>query len=482
MEAEMSDGTLQQGRNGSEPSRRPTDRRRVRAGATRTAVAVVAVLAGLVAGLVTAPAASPAPTSGAATATAAHPVRRDVRPVIFVHGGAGSGAQFESQAQRLTSNGYPADRIAVHEYDSTFGSNTMDEVHAGLDALIARLLADTGADKVDLLGHSLGTTVAQAYLNSSPDRAATVAHYVNIDGRTAAAPPGGVPTLAVWGEGAQTRQIVGAVNYYAPDQSHVQVATAPETFARFYEFFSGRPPRTTDIVPEPGRVTLSGEANLFPANTGAVGATLEIWRVDPRTGARRGHHPQATFEIGPGGAWGPFRASPHRRYEFVLRREGGSQHHFYYLPFARSDHLIRLLTSEPGTGIDLLRDTGDNHASFTVVRYKEWWGDQGALNDVLRIDGQDVLNAATAPRAKRVNAVFAFDNDVDGVTDLTAPIPDLFALPFITGVDLVVPAATPPDRSVTLAATARVDGETDVVNVPDWASSQHHITVQFPDH
>ena len=92
------------------------------------------------------------------------------RPLIFVHGGAGSGAQFESQAMRFASNGYPQDRLAVHEYDSTFGINTMEQVWAGLDALITEKLAATGADKVDLAGHSLGTTVLQGYLTSSPER------------------------------------------------------------------------------------------------------------------------------------------------------------------------------------------------------------------------------------------------------------------------------------------------------------------------
>jgi triacylglycerol esterase/lipase EstA (alpha/beta hydrolase family) len=80
--------------------------------------AVGVVIAVLVAGL-----------AGSGTADA-HGNRRGPRPVIFVHGGSGSGAQFDTQALRLTSNGYPADRIAVHEYDSTFGTNTMEQVWA----------------------------------------------------------------------------------------------------------------------------------------------------------------------------------------------------------------------------------------------------------------------------------------------------------------------------------------------------------------
>lgn len=404
------------------------------------------------------------------------------RPVVFVHGGFGSGAQFETQALRLAGNGYPIDRIAVHEYDSTFGTNTMADVWAGLDELIATLREETGAEQVDLLGHSLGTVVSQGYLTSSPERAATVAHYVNIDGRPAAAPPGGVPTLAVWGEGDQSRQVAGATNWHAPDQSHVQVATSAETFAQFYEFFTGRSPRTTAVVPERGRIRISGEANLFPANIGAAGTTLEVWKVDGHGGSRRGRRPVAAFDIGDDGAWGPFRASRHQSYELVLTRDDGSAHHFYFRPFVRSDQLVRLLTSEPGTGIDLLRDRSDAHTSLTITRYKELWGDQGPAGDVLTVDGHDVVTPALAPRTERVNALFVFDDGSDGASDLSAPIPDVSALPFISGADLHLPAATPPDDTITVALRSRSgSGRTQVVNVPNWASSQHHISIQFRD-
>ena len=118
--------------------------------------------------------------------------------MIFVHGGFGSGAQFESQKMRFTSNGYPRSYVRVVDYDSTFTVNTRADVHAKIDALVAELQRQTGKPKVDILGHSLGTSIMHEYLTSSAARAANVGHYVNIDGRTAAAPPGGVPTLAIW--------------------------------------------------------------------------------------------------------------------------------------------------------------------------------------------------------------------------------------------------------------------------------------------
>src|SRR5947209_611179 len=81
-------------------------------------------------------------------------------PVIFVHGFEGSGSQFESQAMRLHSNGYPAGWIGVLEYDSTqyagaiagTGVSPTQEapLFTRLDQLVARMKAVTHRPKVEL--------------------------------------------------------------------------------------------------------------------------------------------------------------------------------------------------------------------------------------------------------------------------------------------------------------------------------------------
>lgn len=406
----------------------------------------------------------------------------DANPMIFVHGFSGSGAQFESQAMRFTSNGYPAASIAVHEYDSTLTINTMADIWAGLDALIAEMLAKTGAEKVDLLGHSMGTSVLHGYL-AFPDRAAKVAHYVNIDGRTALALPGGVPTLAIWaGIGTPGREIVGATNVTIPNQTHVEVATSAESFVEMFKFFTGEEPATSKILPEPcGRIELAGRAVLFPLNAGVEGATVEIWRVSSKTGARMHKKPRATYAIGADGSWGPFKAKAGRSYEFVILREGLSPHHFYCQPFLRSDYLVRLNTSAPG-GLGDYMDSGDNHSNLVIIRNKELWGDQGANNDALTINGTNIANAALCPIAKRVISIFVFDKNADGVSDLSTPDPFLETLPFLTGADLFIPGAEPPDGKTSVVLTPRGgEGMTQVINLPNWASSQHRISLMFND-
>ena len=404
-------------------------------------------------------------------------------PMIFVHGGAGSGAQFESQAMRFESNGYPVDYIAVLEYDSTFSINTVADVWAKLDQTVATLLEKTGADQVDILGHSLGTTVMHGYL-AFPDRAAKVAHYVNIDGRTALAPPGGVPTLAIWaGRGTPGREIVGATNVTIPNQTHVQSATSAESFVKMYKFFTGDEPNTMDIVPEfPFFIKLAGRAVIFPQNTGVQDATLEVWAVRRDTGERIGRRPAAVLPVSPDGSWGPVKAIAGLHYEFVIVREGIFAHHFYYEPFLRSDYLIRLNTGEPGVGVGAQMENSDHTTNLVITRYKELWGDQGAENDSLEINGVNVINAATSPITKRVIAIFAYDVGLDGVSDVTIPIPFFFAQPFLTGVDLFIPGATPPDATVPVVLTPRGGGDTQVLNIRNWASLDDRITLQFNDY
>ena len=76
-----------------------------------------------------------------------------------------------------------------------------------------------------------------------------------------------------------------------------------------------------------------------------------------------------------------------------------------------------------------------------------------------------------------------YDAGVDGVTNLGAPIPTFFGLPFITGMDVFIPAADPPNATISIASTPRLGGgRVELINVPNWASSQHRISVQFNDY
>jgi len=407
---------------------------------------------------------------------------KDLNPIIFVHGYSGSGAQFESQAMRFASNGYPPDYIAVVEYDSALVfPDQIEVVHAKIDAQIEKFKTELGVEQVDLMGHSRGTTVSHDYL-SFPDRAANVAHYVNIDGRTSDAPPGGVPTLALWA-GAVYRpvqpEIVGAINVTIPNQEHVEVATSEESFLEMYKFLRGHKPMTTKIIPQI-KPKVSGRATIFPANVGLDGATLDIWLVDGDTGARIGSAPKATYAIDSVGNFGPFDACYGAHYEFALQRPGEVGINYFFEPFVRSDQLVRL-----NVALDLAPwiVSSDNHVALTVTRNKEFWGDRGAENDVLAINGTDVINPITAPSGavgKASSAFFLFDVGSDGVSHLDmVPLPFPY-LGFLTGADLYIPTQPPGTVSVLTVPRGDVDAAR-TVNVPNTPSTQVRIVVQLND-
>jgi len=419
----------------------------------------------------------------AIAALAAGPVaaKPDLDPIIFVHGGSGSAAQFESQAMRFASNGYPSRYIRALEYDSSSIGDILPAVHAELDALIATLQAETGRAQVDLLGHSLGTFVSQTYLES-PARAANVAHYVNIDGGSADAPPGGVPTLALWaGASPPVGEIVGALNVTLDGQEHIECATSAEAFLEMYHFFRGAAPATTDVVPEAaGLVSISGQVNFFPSNEGIVGAVLEIWEVDGATGFRKGDGPVATRAIGASGDWGPIdEVKGGRHYEFAVEREGETSVNFFYEPFVRSDHLIRLNIA---TELAPFIDANEAHTALTVVRQREFCGDLGAGSDVLAVDGIDVLSptvASCATVGSGSAAVFLFDDGSDGVTNLSAvPFPFSF-LAFLTAGDLFIPPDPP--ASVEVEVVPRTGGPARTVNVPNLPSTESRVVVNLND-
>jgi pimeloyl-ACP methyl ester carboxylesterase len=423
------------------------------------------------------------------------PMPANIKPIIFVHGFAGSAAQFETQAMRFESNGYPSSYIYAYEYDTSAGLSPQfppPELLDDIDRFIGVVLKDTESDKVDVIGHSLGTKVMQTYLNSSPERAAKVAHYVNIDGVPSTSLPSGVPTLALWADRNPPGfpvggEIVGGTNITLSNVTHVQCATCAPAFVEMYKFLTGQPPATDKILPETsGKIQLAGRAVIFPQNTGLqeAGASLQIWEVDGKTGARVSSQPLATYPMGGAtGDWGPFDGKSGVNYEFCLIQEPFTTH-YYFQPFIRSDDLIRLNTEIPGKGLSSHADTSDRQSNLLITRNKEFWGDQGADSDVLTVNGTNIITSEICPISHLVIAIFVYDNGADGKSDLTKPIQYFYtAIPvFISGADLYIPAANPPTGTISLVLTPRGGGGlTQVINVPNWVSTTDRISVQFND-
>lgn len=409
-------------------------------------------------------------------------------PIVFVHGGAGSGAQYHSQAMRFTSNGYPAELISAFEYNggnplqAIFGGNT-----APLLAHIDAVLAEHGAGQVHLVGHSLGTTVSNLFMNDA-GRRSRIATYTGVDGGGVSTCPAAVRCLGIWAN--STSAIAGAErNVHLPDQTHVEVATSAESFAAQYEFFTGHQPRTTLVLPEPpGQVRISGRAVNFPANVGTEGATLNLYEVDARTGHRTTAEPRATQVLGADGGWGPFAVNGQQHYEFELLREGLATAHLYSQPFVRSSDLVRVLATPVGSQIAANTNSGDGHVAAVVVREREWWGSRepqdqlwiGTRTSTGEVEAIDALAGVTANNTIGIHVHDAAATPGVSTGDLLPYFP---SQAFQTGVDVYMPAASPPDGTVSFVSVPRGDtSRQQVINVPNWPSSSHRINVRFDDH
>jgi hypothetical protein len=401
-------------------------------------------------------------------------------PILFVHGIEGSGAQFESQKMRFMSNGYPQGWFDEVDYNSTRAVADKSEVHQQIDEAIAGLKQRTGKSHVDVVAHSLGTSVMYDYLTSGPTAAArrsNVGRYINVDGQNRNP---GVPTLAVWaGRGDPGRHMDGAQNVTIPNQTHVQACTSAESFVEYYKFLTRRRP-ANDLVPQSGPIEIAGKALFFPENRGMAGATVEIWEVDGN-GARTSTEPVASVPITDGsqggGAWGPVTVQAGRRYEFAMLRTGLPTIHAYYEPFVRSDYTLRLLQSDAVQTYSGLRP---GSLSSVNIRYKELWGDQGAESDQLLINGLNVCTPSLCPISKQVNAFFAFDRNPDHQTDLS-PDPVLGRLPFIQGADVFIPGSTPPDDVTSFQLRSRGAGPLRTLATPNWESTTDGVIVQWND-
>src|ERR1700686_5265697 len=95
----------------------------------------------------------------AAAPAGAKTKRMPMSPILLVHGFEGSAANFEAQVMRFESNGYPHSWVRTIDYNSSAAVGSKTEVYEQIDKAIAELKSRTGQAQVDLIGHSLGTSV-----------------------------------------------------------------------------------------------------------------------------------------------------------------------------------------------------------------------------------------------------------------------------------------------------------------------------------
>ena len=79
-------------------------------------------------------------------------------PVIFVHGFGGSASQWTGVMNQFRAKGYASSQLSAISYNSQVGIETSAKT---LEAEVGRVLARTGAPRVDIVSHSMGSMVAK---------------------------------------------------------------------------------------------------------------------------------------------------------------------------------------------------------------------------------------------------------------------------------------------------------------------------------
>jgi len=157
-------------------------------------VPLLAVL-GLVAGTA---AASAAPTSGVNDFSCA-PSAQHPEPVVLVHGlGANGPVNFATLAPTLAANGYCVFFLTYGTGilgPTVGGIGPMEDSAAQLGAFVDKVQAATHAAKVDIVGHSEGSTMPAYYLKFLGG-AAKVTHFVGFGANYAGTSLDGLATLA----------------------------------------------------------------------------------------------------------------------------------------------------------------------------------------------------------------------------------------------------------------------------------------------
>jgi triacylglycerol lipase len=84
-------------------------------------------------------------------------------PILFMHGYNGDAANWNTMADRFSADGWPASHLDRWSYDSRQSNATTAQQ---LSAEVDRLLAATGATKVDIVSHSMGGLSSRYYLKN----------------------------------------------------------------------------------------------------------------------------------------------------------------------------------------------------------------------------------------------------------------------------------------------------------------------------
>jgi triacylglycerol esterase/lipase EstA (alpha/beta hydrolase family) len=91
-------------------------------------------------------------------------------PTVILPGYLAGAAPYKGMEQQLTHLGYPTTTVPLTRWDwiPTIGGRSITPILEKLDETVRQLMARTGRDRINLVGHSAGGWVSRIYLGDRP--------------------------------------------------------------------------------------------------------------------------------------------------------------------------------------------------------------------------------------------------------------------------------------------------------------------------
>jgi triacylglycerol lipase len=367
-----------------------------------------------------------------------------LRPVVFIHGFLASGDTWSSAVHFFKQAGYCEDRLYAFDWNSIAGSGKKTEQQ--LAQFIDRVLSNTGARQIDLVGHSAGGGLARNFLKDS-QQAAKVSHYVHVGSRSWTGSYSWFPNnrcLTIFSSGDKVTgnsagPTEGASNLALTDEDHYQVATGEASLKTMLQFFY---PEKRELISTPieKKVSIAGKAVLLGDNRAMSGAKINLYSLRKSNGHRKTIGAITGLSVTDAGEWGPVTVKPGHPYEIELVPADSSKRKIsYFFPsFTHSDPLVYLRGIPEGTRMMAMLGTLPEKDDQSLLVLYSATGAMIGGRDSVTINGTPVCSPTLTPAAKTVISSFIFD-DGDQISS-GKTLKQFNSIPFIGGVDLLLPA------------------------------------------
>lgn len=396
-----------------------------------------------------------------------------LRPVIFVHGFLASGDTWSNAIHFFKQSGYCSEQLYVFDWNSVSGNGRATE--QALEALIDSVRRKTGAPRVDLVGHSAGGGLARSLLKDSV-QAQKVGRYIHIGSRkwtTSFSWFTNEKCMNIFSSGDRVAgngagPVEGASNIALTEEDHYQVATSNKALASMLDFLSPKAEsegidrgnagshtiksnntRANNTKPanvkavktkKTAMVEIAGRAVLLGDNMPMREASISIYRIDKKTGARETTVDPIRLSTVSSGHWGPAMVRSGQPYEIELvpAKPATKKISYFFTSFTYDDPLVYLRGFPEGTRMSaLLGKIPESEEQSALVLYSAAAAMIGG-RDSVTVNDFTICSFELTPASRTVITSFIFD-DGDGISSGKV-LKQYSSAPFIGGVDRLLPA------------------------------------------